>query len=376
MDLYYFLSVYIEVIYCLTFLDLTYFQPSLIRQQILDLKSKFLVCSSEFLTKYMGVLETLDEDLRPQLFVLDTVSSTIKIPASCINFQNFHSDDGIDVPEEVTLPAYESQQLAVVFWTAGTTGHPKGILHSHQMFHNVSFLKNICNSSLITNVGYHMAGFLQHLATGIRGRTVSYFIKEKDFSGDSYLDALERYEIEYFVCSVASFTSILKAKHLERSFKLKVVTPIGGQLSPPSVTRVMKIFGTNVQCIKIYGGTELGFIAKGTFNEDYTNIGVLGPGVEIYIADFGSKSAVGPNIEGNMMVKTKNMMLGYLNEKDNLQSYDAAGFIKTGDVGFYDAEGCIHLTYRKKDVLKVKNFLLFLYFFPANFTFIFDEYFV
>ena len=319
----------------------------------MDLKTTIVVCTPEFLPKYLEVVECLDEDARPKLFVMHSTETPANNNKRWRCFDDFCKDDGDDLPKETSLKAYNSQSPLAVLWTAGTTGSPKGILHCHQTLHNVGYLKNICNTSLITNVAYHMAGFLHHLATGILGRTTSYFIKEQDFSGNSYLNALESYQIEYFVCSVASFTSILNARSLNTKLNLKIVTPIGGTLSPSTVTKVMGILGSSVRCVKIYGGTELGFIAKGLFDQDYTNIGLLSPGAQIYIADLNTKTPVGPNNKGIMMVKTRNMMLGYVKEMDNIESFDGQGFVNTGDVGFYDNEGNVHLVYRKKDVLKV-----------------------
>ena len=329
--------------------------PDLIKYQILDLKSKIIVCSSEHALKYSKIVASLTVEEKPMLFVLDVLEN--KVPIGCRSFTELFEDDGLDAPSYESLPPYNPLDRLVVLWSAGTTGNPKGIVHCHQTLQNVAYLKNICNKSLITNVGYHMAGFLHHLSSGILGRTISYFVKERLFSGDTYLNALEKYQPEYFVCSVSSFTSIANAKQPFRNLpKLKIVTPLGGSLSPGTVERVMKILGEHVTFLKIYGGTEMGLIGKCVYSKDYDNIGQLGPGVQLYCADPVTGSKLGPHQEGKFMVKTRSMMLGYLKKSDNDESYDSDGFAYSGDMGYYDERGNIYFKCRMKDVLKVENF--------------------
>lgn len=75
------------------------------------------------------------------------------------------------------------------------------------------------------------------------------------------------------------------------------------------------------------------------------------PGFEYKVVDVESERRLGPNIEGELRVRSKYLMNGYYN-KDSSASFDEEGFLKTGDLVYYDEEFCFYIVDRIKETFK------------------------
>jgi long-chain acyl-CoA synthetase len=102
-----------------------------------------------------------------------------------------------------------------------------------------------------------------------------------------------------------------------------------------------------IPLIEAYGLTETTPGLTGSRRDDF-RLGTVGrplPGVELRIADDGEILARGPNVTP-----------GYLHRPDaDAEAFDGEGFFHTGDVGHLDPEGFLHITDRKKDLLKTSG---------------------
>lgn len=64
---------------------------------------------------------------------------------------------------------------------------------------------------------------------------------------------------------------------------------------------------------------------------------------------------MGPNFDGELLVKSIATMAGYWGPQNIHSPIDSAGWFHTGDIGHFDSDGYIYLTGRKKDIVLVKN---------------------
>lgn len=87
-------------------------------------------------------------------------------------------------------------------------------------------------------------------------------------------------------------------------------------------------------------------------------VGHLIPGVQIkIISDDGHKCGV--NEEGEIYSKTPVRSMGYFRDAEaNQMAFDADGYFRTGDIGYFDEEARLHLSGRKKEMFKVRNFAI------------------
>lgn len=61
---------------------------------------------------------------------------------------------------------------------------------------------------------------------------------------------------------------------------------------------------------------------------------------------------VGPNVEGEIHIKSASKMIGYAYDiKKTINSYDENGWFKSGDVGYYTDDGCLYIIGRIKEIM-------------------------
>lgn len=104
-----------------------------------------------------------------------------------------------------------------------------------------------------------------------------------------------------------------------------------------------------------YGSTEMGWTAIPPVGckVDFACSGVVLPGVQLKFVDKDTGKLCGPNEIGEICMKSPQLFTEYLdNEKANLESFDADGFFRTGDGGYFDEHGLIYVTDRYKEVIK------------------------
>jgi long-chain acyl-CoA synthetase len=83
--------------------------------------------------------------------------------------------------------------------------------------------------------------------------------------------------------------------------------------------------------------------------------GLLLHDVEMRVIDLETGELVSPGATGEIQLKSPSMMAGYLPEEANVDAFDD-GWYRTGDVGWVEADGWLHLTDRVKEMIKVKGF--------------------
>ncbi len=328
-----------------------------IKQQIKDTKAKIIVCSKQYLDKYCAIKQELrEEDVHFNLSVLDEEDGNL--PADVKSFQSFLNFDG-DISHNEKLE-YIPDSVTMVLWSSGSTGNPKGILHSHRTLQTITLAKpSSPKSILVSAIMFHIGGFTLNLSIALFGGTTSYFIKEKCFSGENWFKIAEKFQPEHVYIGVSQFIQVSKAKNVDRNLSgVKMITPLGGAVSPECCEKVLSMVGDQAKIIEMYGSTEIVFLAfKLNKHPKFGFLGTLGSGAEMYIQDIKTGEKLGPRKEGKMMVRTRSMMMNYLNrEEENREFFNSDGFGYVGDVGYYDEEGNIFFCYRMREVLKVDNY--------------------
>lgn len=119
----------------------------------------------------------------------------------------------------------------------------------------------------------------------------------------------------------------------------------GGAAPDPEVAKGLREFGFNF--LQGYGLTETSpILALNRLNNFKDNAaGIPLPGVEIKILDPDE------NGSGEIAAKGPNIMLGYYKNDDQTKKVLADGWFKTGDIGFFDEDGFLHINGRKKNVI-------------------------
>ncbi|MGU3586790.1 long-chain-fatty-acid--CoA ligase [Rhodococcus sp. C26F] len=272
------------------------------------------------------------------------------------DYEELLDPDGSVIPEDVL----RETDPAVIMYTSGTTGRPKGAVLSHQ-----NLLMNSVNCSLLQGVGdedecwysglplFHiagLAGILMYLLTG--GRSI---IADSDgFDAVATVDLLERERVTscYFVptqwrelCEVPGVT--------ERTAALRRIS-WGASIAPRSVLQRMAEKFPGKPNFNMFGQTEMSPVTCALPGEDaIRKMGSVGrplPNVEMRIigAD-GADVAVGEI--GEAVYRGPTTMLGYWNNPAATEAAFAGGWFHSGDLCVMDEEGFVTVVDRMKDMI-------------------------
>jgi long-chain acyl-CoA synthetase len=116
---------------------------------------------------------------------------------------------------------------------------------------------------------------------------------------------------------------------------------------------------TGVRWLPAYGASEVPVIAANPVGRPtewrLDSAGLPPTGVALRIADLDSGAILGPGSIGEVQVSSPSVMIGYLPEEATADAF-AGGWYRTGDVGWLEPDGWVHLTDRSKEMIKVSGF--------------------
>jgi long-chain acyl-CoA synthetase len=120
---------------------------------------------------------------------------------------------------------------------------------------------------------------------------------------------------------------------------------------------------TGVRWLPAYGASELPVIAANPVGDPAAwrldSAGLPAPEVELRVADLDTGEVLGPGDVGEIQARSPSVMAGYLPDSANVDAFvdgRVDGWYRTGDVGWLEPEGWVHLTDRSKEMIKVNAF--------------------
>lgn len=268
-----------------------------------------------------------------------------------LSFGELEQSPGIDGPVPV-----DPGGPALVGYTSGTTADPKGVVHSHQTIgfevRQLADYQEPGGRVQLTGapVG-HAIGMLGGLLVPLHRRQPIYLIDGWD--PQRVLDIMVEEDIGAGNGSTFFFTSLLDApgfgpEHLERMRQVS----LGGAPVPDAVADRADDMG--ISLTRAYGSTEHPSVTGSRHGEpravrNHTDGRPL-PLVEVRTVDEdGRDTPVG--VSGEILTRGPDCFVGYTDQSLNDGALDAEGWFRTGDVGVVDAEGCLTITDRVKDII-------------------------
>ena len=258
------------------------------------------------------------------------------------------------------------QSVCDILYTSGTTGAPKGAMHTHGQALWMVSLWNQANDlrrgdrALIVNPFFHSfgyrSGWVSGLLAGMRVDPVAVF------DASAALRQIEADRITVLMGSPTLFSAILD--HPERrSFDLSSlrVGHTGSSNVPVElIRRARQELGFEL-FLTSYGLTEAtALVSVCRPSDDFETIahtvGRALPGVELRIVSPDGATA-GTGEAGELLVRGPNVMHGYFQDPEaTAKAIDAEGWLHTGDVGRVDEDGRLRILDRLKDVIIVGGF--------------------
>jgi acyl-coenzyme A synthetase/AMP-(fatty) acid ligase len=246
-----------------------------------------------------------------------------------------------------------------IYFTSGTTGAPKGALHTDASLIWAAHAEVECldlhpsdRTTIVFPVA-HVGGaffFMAGLISGHGQILISSF-------DETSVAVLQREGVTYAGAGLSFQRVYLEAQRRNPEVALFPAIrgfPHGGDAKRPHVhdALVREIGGVGV--LSGYGMTELGMIASGTPDDPRDKllhrIGRPCTGIEVRIVD-GAGRVCPPGVEGEIRAKGPSRCRGFVDPAQEAVAFDDEGFLRTGDVGFLDDEGYLELTGRLKDII-------------------------
>jgi acyl-CoA synthetase (AMP-forming)/AMP-acid ligase II len=256
------------------------------------------------------------------------------------------------------LPAIDPSKPAAIFYTSGTTGSPKGVVHSHdtlvagalQSAHAWGYDRPGL-TTLATTPLFHIAAHAWFLPTLANQGTLVV----DSFRTERVFELIERYKVNGFG-SVPSMLLMMTRFERRDEFDLSSVENVrfGASPMPPDKLQEVQNLFPNASLCHGMGQTESGgtiSVLPGSLA--FAKAGGTGfplPGCEVRVVDDEDRD-VPAATAGEILARGPNVMLAYYNRPADTAKTLAGGWLHTGDVGYIDDDGCIYLVDRKKDMI-------------------------
>jgi len=259
-------------------------------------------------------------------------------------------------PPHQDIAAKEDSDLALLLYTSGTTGHPKGVMlsHANMLSGTESIVRK--NPDIARQVLLHPLP-LSHvygvLIMNVCNRLGWTSVLMPHFETKKAFELIQRYKVNRI--SVTPTMLVYMINFPERTqydtSSLTVVSSGGAALLESVRTEFEQLFHCKV--LQGYGLSESASVATGYDPSDTYRPGSVGqalPGIEIEILDLKG-NPVPTGEPGEIAVRGPNVMMGYWNKSDATANAIVGGWLLTGDIGHKDANGYIYITDRKKDLI-------------------------
>ncbi|HUJ64371.1 MAG TPA: class I adenylate-forming enzyme family protein [Acidimicrobiales bacterium] len=261
----------------------------------------------------------------------------------------------------VTSAGRVGDDVLLVF-SSGTTGLPKAVRHTHA---SIGAAIGHWRDALglgpddrfqVATPPSHILGLLNLVTAISAGATVRL---HRRFDLDEVLSRVqrERMTLEMAVAPIA----LAMANHPDlEKYDLSSLRYIMWGATPvtPSVAEVVTS-RTGVRWLPAYGASEIPVLAANPVAEPdawrLDSAGLPVPGIQLRIVGLGGTEPLPPEGVGEIQARSPSVMAGYLPDEANADAF-VDGWYRTGDVGWLEPEGWLHITDRSKEMIKVKGF--------------------
>lgn len=307
--------------------------------------AKVLVTSNE----YLEAVNSIQGEL-PSLETLVSINGRTK--------NGIAFDDLLMNPPELAPVEIDAEKdLAVILYTSGTTGAPKGCMAAHEYFVNLAKVEGELfglkseDRVLTAQPFYYMDPQWNTLMAMAHNATV--IVSEK-FSTSRFWDEVRHYGVTCFYCigSMTSFLYNMPPSSLDKEHKLRLVQTSG--ISP----RIHKAWEErfNVPVYEVYASTETTVdIAVSLGADRKAGTACIGRPIwyrEAKVVDDNDVEVPRGKVGEIVLKRGRGMMLGYYKDEAATDHAFRGGWFHSGDLGYIDEDGDYHFAGRKKDIIR------------------------
>ena len=258
----------------------------------------------------------------------------------------------------ITLPKLNADDDALILYTSGTTGEPKGVVLSYRNLVQYPMLMGamkITDSSTIRGCILpmsHIVGPVVCNELAQRGYTLVIF---DQINPVTLLEGIQKYRVTVFESVPIVFQLLLGVKNLPSydTSSVKIAAMMGTSIPMP-LLRAFQAAQPHIKVIQGYGLTEaspmITLVEPEKAEAKMGSIGRAVPGVEVKIVDDnGQQVAIGE--AGEIITRGPHVMKGYFRRPDATAQRIRKGWLYTGDVGKLEADGYYYHLGRCDDMI-------------------------
>src|SRR6059036_1609991 len=319
--------------------------------QLRDARARFLVTVPSFMDRAAPVAQQVGIE---EIFVLGNAPGATPFATLL--------ETGASAPR---APGDPARDLAVLPYSSGTTGFPKGVVLTHR-----NLVANLLQTAWVHHVAeqdriiavlpfFHIYGMQVVLNLALwRGATLVTMPK---FELEPFLATLQQHRITRAFVVPPLVLALAKHPAVD-GYDLSSVRAMMSGAAPLEAdleTACARRLGCGF--IQGYGLTEASPVTHANSDEPGKckagTVGQLLPSTECRVVDVVSGEDLGPNQDGELLIRGPQVMRGYLNDAEaTAATLDADGWLHTGDIGHADADGYFTIVDRAKELIKVKGF--------------------
>ncbi|RZB41320.1 uncharacterized protein BDFB_006543 [Asbolus verrucosus] len=271
------------------------------------------------------------------------------------------------------IPGINPREIAILPYSSGTTGLPKGVMLSHYnlvanliqgehpALEDVESREGKRHTVLTALPFFHIYGFNGILNMCLKNGV--HIVSIPKFTPEDYIKTLVKYK-PTFVCVVPSLLLFLATHPAVTKDHLSSIEAVQSGAAPLTEGLLQKfrqkVGRDDILIRQGYGMTESAPVTfcmpKLTPASKIGTIGIPYPGTEAKIISLKDGEELGTHKSGELLVRGPQLMMGYLNnEQATAETIDEEGWLHTGDVAYYDEDHYFYIVDRCKELIKVKG---------------------
>lgn len=250
----------------------------------------------------------------------------------------------------------QEDDLFAIMYTSGTTGNPKGVMLSHRnMIAGALSLAQVCEVDYNDIIGHvapltHGSNFLSHVAW-LYGSTQVVYDK---FEPEAFLDYLAEDQVSVLFLVPTMVNLMIQHPSFDAT-KLSTVKSINMAGSPIAASKLQEALDkAGPIFVETYGQVEapmcITMMPRNEIQNRLESCGRVGLFVDVKIVDDHNNEVEFGKV-GEIICKGSLVMKGYWNNEKATAETLQDGWLHTGDLGWRDKEGYVHIVDRKKDVI-------------------------
>jgi acyl-CoA synthetase (AMP-forming)/AMP-acid ligase II len=271
---------------------------------------------------------------------------------------------GARAGQALAAPAVACDDMAILLYTSGTTGRPKGVMLSHGnlVANNVTiidYLRLGPHDVGLTVMPFHFSYGNSVLHTHL-GAGATLLLEDNLAFPLVVMQRLQNERVTGFSGVPSTFAILMSRTHIEE-FDLgamRYLTQAGGAMTRAAIQRMRELV-PSAEFFVMYGQTEatarLTYLPPARLDEKLGSIGQALDGIDIEVRDPEGR-VLPPGKTGELCARGPNIMLGYWRDEQATRAAVADGWLHTGDLAHTDEEGFLYIDGRLVEMIKVGSF--------------------